>query len=84
MNLSNLRLLALTNDTVALLRQRRHRVALGLFLALGLNLAISPALYAATGETLSRGTAYAIGLLGLVVLGLAVYLAAVILQPERF
>ncbi|HEY9881752.1 MAG TPA: potassium-transporting ATPase subunit F [Leptolyngbyaceae cyanobacterium] len=84
MDLPNLRLLDLTNDAVAMLQQRRHRVALGLFLALGLNLAIAPALYATSGETLSRGTAYALGLLGLVVLGLAVYLAAVILQPERF
>ncbi|MEB3210852.1 MAG: K(+)-transporting ATPase subunit F [Leptolyngbyaceae bacterium] len=65
------------------LQRRRHRVALGIFFALCLNLALAPALYAAD-STLSRGNAYALGLLGLVVVGLAIYLTAVILQPERF
>ncbi|MGF1569679.1 MAG: K(+)-transporting ATPase subunit F [Nodosilinea sp.] len=62
---------------------RRHRLAPGLFLALCLNLAIAPALYAATGA-ISRGNAYALGLLSLVVVGLAIYLTVVIFQPERF
>jgi K+-transporting ATPase KdpF subunit len=55
-----------------------------LLLGLLINAAISPAIYAATGSDIPRGTAYALGLLGLVVVGLAVYLTAVILQPERF
>jgi K+-transporting ATPase KdpF subunit len=55
-----------------------------LLLGLLINAAIVPALYSATGSDIPRGTAYALGLLGLVVVGLAVYLTAVILQPERF
>lgn len=63
---------------------QRHPVAVGLFLALCLNSAIAPAVHAATGETLSRTAAWAIGLLGIVTLGLSIYLFAVIFQPERF
>ena len=83
MNRFTLRPLETCNDWLERLRQRRTRVALGLFMALCLNLAIAPALYAATGS-LSRGNAYALGLLGLVVIGLAAYLTAVILKPEKF
>jgi K+-transporting ATPase KdpF subunit len=63
---------------------RRQRSPLWLFLALCLNLAIAPAVLAASEGSLSRTTAYAIGLLGLVTLGLSVYLFVVIFQPERF
>jgi len=63
---------------------QRHRMAWGLFLGLCLNLAIAPTVLAMTDGGIERGTAYAIGLLGIVTLGLAVYLFAVILQPERF
>ncbi|MEB3359003.1 MAG: K(+)-transporting ATPase subunit F [Synechococcales bacterium] len=83
MNWFSPKLLELCNYWLDYLQQRRHRVALGFFLALCLNLAIAPALHAATA-TLSRGNAYALGLLGLVVVGLAVYLTAVILKPEQF
>ncbi|MFH7244176.1 MAG: potassium-transporting ATPase subunit F [Spirulina sp.] len=55
-----------------------------LLLGLLINALIAPALHATTGPDISRGTAYALGLLGLVVVGLAVYLAAVIVQPEKF
>jgi hypothetical protein len=55
-----------------------------LLLGLLANAAISPALYAATGSDISRGTAYALGLLGLAVVGLAIYLTMVIVQPEKF
>ncbi|MBD2428910.1 potassium-transporting ATPase subunit F [Phormidium sp. FACHB-1136] len=55
-----------------------------LLLGLLANTVITPALHAATGSDIPRGTAYAIGLLGLVVVGLAIYLAAVIVQPEKF
>jgi K+-transporting ATPase KdpF subunit len=71
------------NDCLIRLQQRRSRIALGILLVLFLNLAIAPALYAATDD-LSRGNAYALGLLGLVVIGLATYLTAVILKPEKF
>jgi K+-transporting ATPase KdpF subunit len=63
---------------------RLRGVPLKLFLALLLNLVIAPTVLAATGGTVSRMNAYAIGLLGLVTLGLAVYLMMVMLQPERF
>ncbi|MBW4482275.1 MAG: potassium-transporting ATPase subunit F [Tildeniella torsiva UHER 1998/13D] len=55
-----------------------------LLLGLLANAAIAPALYATTGNDITRGTAYALGLLGIVVVGLAIYLALVIAQPERF
>jgi K+-transporting ATPase KdpF subunit len=83
MNRLNIQSLEHLNTWLETVQQRRHRFAVGLFMALCLNLAIAPALYATT-ESLERGNAYALGLLGLVVVGLAVYLTAVILQPERF
>jgi len=49
-----------------------------------LNLVIAPAVSASAGASITHKTAWAIGLLALVTLGLAVYLFAVILQPERF
>ena len=63
---------------------RRHPVPLQLFLLMCLNLVIAPAVYAATGEEITRKAAWAIGILGLVTLGLSVYLFVVIFQPERF
>lgn len=63
---------------------RPRRLSLGLLMALGFNLMLAPALHAATSGTLTRGAAYALGLLGLGVLGLALYLSIVIFQPERF
>ena len=63
---------------------RRKRLPVGLLLGLCLNLAIAPAVLAATSGTIERSTAYAIGLLGIVTLGLAIYLVVVIFQPERF
>ncbi|MGJ3249480.1 MAG: K(+)-transporting ATPase subunit F [Elainellaceae cyanobacterium] len=84
MNLLIPRLLEFCSDWLELLRQRRHRVALGVFAALCLNLAIAPAVLASTNGSIERSTAYAIGILSLVPLGLAIYLFAVIFQPERF
>lgn len=62
----------------------KHNLPKILLLSLLINAAIAPALYAATGNEITRGTAYALSLLGIVVLGLAAYLAMVIVQPERF
>jgi len=62
----------------------RRRIPLWLFLGLCLNVAIAPAVYAAADGTLERGNAYALGLLGLVTVGLSIYLFVVIFQPERF
>ena len=73
-------------DVAPLLRaQLRHRpLPLKLFLALCFNLVIAPAVLAASGGTVTRLNAYAIGILGLVTLGLAIYLFAVMMQPQRF
>jgi K+-transporting ATPase KdpF subunit len=62
----------------------RQRLPVWILLGLCLNLAIAPAVLATTNGTIERSTAYAIGLLGIVTLGLAIYLFAVIFQPERF
>jgi K+-transporting ATPase KdpF subunit len=48
------------------------------------NLIIAPAVYAAADESLTRKAAWGLSLLGLVIVGLAVYLIVVIFQPERF
>ena len=63
---------------------RRQRLPLVIFLVLCLNIVIAPAVYAAAEGTLERRHAYAIGVLGLVTFGLAVYLFVVVFQPERF
>ncbi|HBL14903.1 MAG TPA: K(+)-transporting ATPase subunit F [Cyanobacteria bacterium UBA11162] len=55
-----------------------------LFLLLCLNLVIAPAVDAATGVDITRKAAYALGILGMVIAGLCVYLVVVIFQPERF
>ena len=63
---------------------RRQRITLAIFFVLCLNLFVAAAVYAAADGGLERRYAYAIGLLGLVTLGLVVYLFAVVFQPERF
>ncbi|MBW4618223.1 MAG: K(+)-transporting ATPase subunit F [Cyanosarcina radialis HA8281-LM2] len=62
----------------------RVKLPLGLFLGLCFNLAIASGVYAATGQAIDRGQAYAIALLGLLTLGLSIYLFVAIFQPERF
>lgn len=49
-----------------------------------LNLIVAPAVYAAAGGEIERSSAWAIGLLGLLTLGISIYLFVVIFQPERF
>jgi K+-transporting ATPase KdpF subunit len=63
---------------------RRYSTPLSLLAALLLNLAIAPLVLASSGSTGDRGTAYALGLLGIVIVGLVGYLFVVIFQPERF
>jgi K+-transporting ATPase KdpF subunit len=48
------------------------------------NLIIAPAVYAAADESWIKKAAWGLSLLGLVIVGLAVYLIVVIFQPERF
>lgn len=61
-----------------------HLFSLCLFLALCLNVIFASSLYGATGEAITRNTAYAIGILLLVTISLSLYLFIVIFQPERF
>jgi K+-transporting ATPase KdpF subunit len=63
---------------------RRQKLPLVIFVLLCLNLVIAPAVYAAVDGTLERRQVWALGLLGLVTLGLIVYLFVVVFQPERF
>ena len=70
-------------DLLQMLR-RRHPVPVQLFLLMCLNLVIAPAVYAATGEEITRKAAWALGILGLITFGLSIYLFVVIFQPERF
>ncbi len=62
----------------------RLKPPLWIFLGLCFNLVIAPMVLATNNSNLTRGNAYAIGLLGIVTLGLVVYLFVVIFQPERF
>jgi K+-transporting ATPase KdpF subunit len=63
---------------------RRQGLPVGIFVLLCVNLVIAPAVYAASDGALERRYAYALGLLGLVTLGLVAYLFVVVFQPERF
>lgn len=69
---------------LAIAHLRRRPLPLQLFLLLCLNLIIAPAVYAATDAGISKLQSWAIGLLGLVTVGLTVYLFVVVFQPERF
>lgn len=63
---------------------RRQQLPLAVFLLLCLNLIIAPAVFAASSGTLERRSAWAIGILGLVTLGLVIYLFDVVFRPERY
>ncbi len=63
---------------------RRNYRSIAIFFLLCLNLPLAQAVYAGTGAEMTPKTAWAIALLGLVMLGLCIYLFAVILQPEKF
>jgi K+-transporting ATPase KdpF subunit len=63
---------------------RRQKLPLCLFLGLCLNLILAPAVFAATGGEMSRTQSYWLAALGLVTVGLAVYLFFVMFVPEKF
>jgi K+-transporting ATPase KdpF subunit len=65
-------------------RWRKQQLPLAIFLVLCLNLVIAPVVYAAADGTLERRSAWALGILGFVTLGLVIYLFVVVFQPERF
>ncbi len=71
-------------SAVFLRDELRRPLPLRLFLALCFNLILAPAVLAATDGAISRVNAYALGILALVTVALAIYLFAVMLQPERF
>ena len=72
-------------DLTPFFQSLRHRpIPFFLFIILYFNLIIAPTVLAATGGTVSRSNAYAIGLLGLLTVGMAIYLMVVMLQPQRF
>ena len=63
---------------------QRQPITVQLFLVMCFNLIIAPAVYAATDESLTKKAAWCLSLLGLAIVGLAVYLIVVIFQPEKF
>lgn len=63
---------------------RSKKLPLAIFVALCLNLLIAPLVYAGANGTLERRSAWAIGILGFVILAIVVYLFFVVFQPERF
>ncbi len=65
-------------------QRKRNIFPISLFFLLCCNLIFAPMIYAATGEEITRKTAWAIGVLILVTLAIAVYLLAVIFKPEWF
>lgn len=63
---------------------RSQKLPLYLFLGMCFNLVLAPFVYAATNETFGRTQVWALGLLGLVTVGLSVYLFFVMFVPEKF
>lgn len=63
---------------------KRQGLPLAIFILLCVNLVIAPAVYAAADGSLERRPAWALGILGLVTLGLVVYLFDVVFRPERY
>lgn len=66
------------------LELRRQKLPLAIFFSLCLGMVIAPAVYAASNGTLERRSAWAIGILGLVTVGLVIYLFDVVFRPERY
>ena len=63
---------------------RHKKLPLYLFLGMCFNLVVAPVVYAATGEQFTHTQAWALGLLGIVVLSLSIYLFFVMFIPEKF
>ncbi len=55
-----------------------------LFLAICFNLVVAPVVYAASGKAITHSQAWAMGLLGLGTVAIAVYLFFVMFVPEKF
>jgi K+-transporting ATPase KdpF subunit len=65
-------------------QRQRRKLPLYLFLAMCFNLVVAPIVYAATGMHLTRPQAWSLGILGIVTVGLAIYLFVVMFVPEKF
>ncbi|MGI8500506.1 MAG: potassium-transporting ATPase subunit F [Hassallia sp.] len=65
-------------------RWYKQKLPLVVFIVLCLNLVVAPVVYAAADGTLERRSAWAIGILGFVTLGIVIYLFDVIFRPERY
>lgn len=63
---------------------KRQKLPLYLFLAMCFNLVVAPLVLAANNDMLGRTQAWALGLLGMVTVGLSIYLFFVMFVPERF
>lgn len=63
---------------------RGKKLPIYLFLAFCFNLIAAPVVLAASRDELSRSQAWAIGLLGLGIVALAIYLFFVMFAPEKF
>lgn len=63
---------------------RNHKIPTYLFLGICFNLLIAPVVYAASSNEFTRSQAWALGLLGLGTVALAVYLFFVMFAPEKF
>lgn len=84
--IAQLKLVPTVGDAIEniLLMWNRHPLAVRIFSVMCFNLLIAPAVYAYGGDELTRKAAWSLGLLGLVTIGLSIYLFAVIFEPERF
>jgi len=65
-------------------KTKSKQLPITIFLILSLNIILAPIVYAATDGTWQRTQAYALGILGLVTLGLIIYLFDVVFRPERY
>lgn len=65
------------------LRQKKLPVLIFFFFLTCFNIVIVPVVYAATGKLEPRHT-YAIGGLGVIILGLIIYLFDVVFRPHRY
>jgi F subunit of K+-transporting ATPase (Potass_KdpF) len=81
---SYLRKTAPTTNYQLPITNSRHKLPLTIFLILSLNIILAPIVYAATDGTWQRTQAYALGILGLVTLGIVIYLFDVVFRPERY
>ncbi|MEA5573610.1 potassium-transporting ATPase subunit F [Calothrix sp. UHCC 0171] len=72
------------SELFVFLGRKDNRIPLGLLIVLCFNLFLAPVVQASTPGDTPRWQAYTIGLLGLAIASLSIYLFVVIFQPERF